>query len=235
MAPPCSRPKDCRLPSIGMVATTLVADCSRTFTPIFSSSSPHTIVHGSNFFILLLSSLFRYCSRKATMTTSLIDTIVPSFLSGQWLTPDNPSRITEVADPSTGEIVARVSAEGLDIAAAVDYARDVGRKNLQELTIHERSLKIKELAIFLQNHRDELNALAHKTGANKRDNFVDVDGGISTMFTISSKGRREMPNSHVVTDGEPEVFSKDGSFIGRHVYTTIPGIAVQINAFNFPV
>lgn len=169
------------------------------------------------------------------MTTSLIDTIVPSFLSGKWLTPDNPTRITEVADPSTGEIVARVSAEGLDIAAAVDYARTIGRKNLQELTIHERSLKIKELAIFLQDHRDELNALAHKTGANKRDNFVDVDGGISTMFTISSKGRREMPNAHVVTDGEPEVFSKDGSFIGRHIYTTIPGIAVQINAFNFPV
>ena len=89
--------------------------------------------------------------------------------------------------------------------------------------------------MYLQDHRDELNALAHKTGANKRDNFVDVDGGISTMFTISSKGRREMPNAHVVTDGEPEVFSKDGSFIGRHIYTTIPGIAVQINAFNFPV
>ncbi|MGO1844718.1 MAG: aldehyde dehydrogenase family protein, partial [Corynebacterium casei] len=169
------------------------------------------------------------------MTTSLIDTIVPSFLSGKWLTPDNPTRITEVTDPSTGEIVARVSAEGLDIAAAVNYARDIGRKNLQELTIHERSLKVKELAMYLQEHRDELNALAHKTGANKRDNFVDVDGGISTMFTISSKGRREMPNSHVVTDGEPEVFSKDGSFIGRHIYTTIPGIAVQINAFNFPI
>ena len=66
------------------------------------------------------------------MTTSLTDTIVPSFLSGKWLTPDNPTRITEVADPSTGEIVARVSAEGLDIAAAVNYARDIGRKNLQD-------------------------------------------------------------------------------------------------------
>ncbi|MDN5741632.1 aldehyde dehydrogenase family protein, partial [Corynebacterium casei] len=169
------------------------------------------------------------------MTSTNSAAIVPSFLTGRWLTPDNPSKVTDVADPSTGEIVARVSAEGLDIAAAVDYARTVGRKNLQELTIHERSLKIKELAMFLQDHRDELNQLAHKTGANKRDNFVDVDGGISTMFTISSKGRREMPNSHVVTDGEPEVFSKDGSFIGRHIYTTIPGIAVQINAFNFPI
>src|SRR5690625_7860984 len=98
------------------------------------------------------------------MTTSLIDTIVPSFLSGKWLTPDNPTRITEVADPSTGEIVARVSAEGLDIAAAVDYARDIGRKNLLELTIHERSFKIKELAIFLQDHRDEINDIAYEMG-----------------------------------------------------------------------
>lgn len=162
-------------------------------------------------------------------------TIVPSFLSGKWISPENPSRVVDVADPSTGELVAQVSAEGLDIAGAIEYAREVGRKNLQELTIHERSLKVKELALYLQEHRDELNTLAHKTGANKRDNFVDVDGGISTMFTISSKGRREMPNAHVVVDGEPENFSKDGSFIGRHVYTSIPGVAVQINAFNFPV
>src|SRR5699024_12628667 len=118
----------------------------------------------------------------------------------------NPTRLTDVAVPSAAQLAERVSAERVVIAAAVNYARDIGRKELQELTIHERSLKIKELAIFLQDQRDELNALAHKTGANKRDNFVDVDGGISTMFTISSKGRREMPNAHVVTDGEPEVF-----------------------------
>src|SRR5699024_5370436 len=89
--------------------------------------------------------------------------------------------------------------------------------------------------IFLQDHRAELNQLAHHTGANKRANFVDVDGGISTMFTISSKGRREMPNSHVGTDANPEGLPQAGSFLGRHIYTTIPGIAVQINAFNFPV
>ncbi|QNE88570.1 phenylacetic acid degradation bifunctional protein PaaZ [Corynebacterium incognita] len=166
------------------------------------------------------------------MTTS---TIVPSFLQGQWVTPQDPQRVKEVHDPSTGELVARVSAEGLDVATAIDYARTTGRQGLQELTIHERALKIKELALYLQEHADVLKELAHKTGANKRDNFPDIDGGISTLFTFSSKGRREMPNAHVVTDGEPENFSKDGSFIGRHIYTSIPGIAVQINAFNFPV
>ena len=161
--------------------------------------------------------------------------VVPSYLNGQWVTPTDVEGAKEVRDSSTGELVATVFAEGLDIAAAVDYARSTGRSGLQELTIHERALKIKELALYLQDHKKELNELAHAAGANKRDNFVDIDGGISTLFTFSSKGRREMPNSMVVTDGEPEVFSPDGSFIGRHIYTSIPGIAVQINAFNFPV
>lgn len=165
----------------------------------------------------------------------MTEALVPSYLSGQWLTPDNPSRVADVHDASTGEVVALVSAEGLDIAGAIDYARSIGREGLQKLTFHERALKLKELAIYLQDHREELYELANQAGANKRDNFVDIDGGISTMFTFSSKGRREMPNSTVMPDGEAEVFSKDGSFIGRHIYTSIPGVAVQINAFNFPV
>ncbi|HAT1181206.1 TPA: phenylacetic acid degradation bifunctional protein PaaZ [Corynebacterium striatum] len=165
----------------------------------------------------------------------MTEALVPSYLSGQWLTPDNPSRVADVHDASTGDVVALVSAEGLDIAGAIDYARSIGREGLQKLTFHERALKLKELAIYLQDHREELYELANQAGANKRDNFVDIDGGISTMFTFSSKGRREMPNSTVMPDGEAEVFSKDGSFIGRHIYTSIPGVAVQINAFNFPV
>ena len=140
-----------------------------------------------------------------------------------------------MTDANTGARLTGVSTDGLDTAAAIEHARTVGQQALGELTIHERALKLKELAIYLQDHREELYELANQAGANKRDNFVDIDGGISTMFTFSSKGRREMPNSTVMPDGEAEVFSKDGSFIGRHIYTSIPGVAVQINAFNFPV
>ncbi|ALZ99322.1 phenylacetic acid degradation bifunctional protein PaaZ [Corynebacterium glutamicum] len=161
--------------------------------------------------------------------------IVPSYLQGQWVRPENPSRIVDVADASTGEIVARVSSEGLDIHGALDYARTVGQKNLKALTFHERALKIKELALYLNEHKDVLYQLAMCSGANKRDNFVDIDGGISTMFTFSSKGRRELPNTNVIVDGPPEVFAKDSSFQGQHIYTTLTGVAVQINAFNFPV
>ncbi|APT93537.1 enoyl-CoA hydratase [Corynebacterium phocae] len=161
--------------------------------------------------------------------------LVKSYIQGQWTAPNNPSQPAEVLDSSTGELVAHVSAEGLNLEGAIDYARSTGRKNLQSLTIHERALKIKELAIYLDENKKTLYELAAQAGANKRDNFPDIDGGIITMFTISSKARRELPNSKVVVDGNTEVLSADSSFLGTHIYTSIPGIAVQINAFNFPV
>ena len=162
-------------------------------------------------------------------------TVVPSYLCDEWVTPDNPVDVREVRDASTGEVVATVSTEGLDLSGALDYARTTGQRSLQELTLHERALKLKKLATYLNEHKSELYSEANKAGATQLDNFIDVDGGISTLFTFSSKGRREMPNSNVVLDGPPEVFAKDFSFQGRHVYTPLTGVAVQINAFNFPV
>ena len=162
-------------------------------------------------------------------------TILPSYLEGQWWTPQDPQRVTDVLDAVTGELVTRVSTDGIDLAAAVEHARTVGQRSLGGLTLHERALKLKELALHLTEHKQELYDLSFRTGATQRDHFVDTDGGISTLFTFSSKGRREMPNSEVIIDGAPEQLSKDGSFLGEHIYTRLPGVAVQINAFNFPV
>ncbi|QMV84213.1 phenylacetic acid degradation bifunctional protein PaaZ [Corynebacterium hindlerae] len=161
--------------------------------------------------------------------------LVPSYLSGQWTTPKSPSKVTDVLDARTGEVIAQVSTEGLDIAGAIDYARTTGQEGLGELTIHERALKLKELALFLGEYKEELYRISDSTGATQRDHYIDIDGGIGTLFTFSSKGRRELPNSQVIVDGPTEPLSKDGSFIGTHIYTRIPGVAVQINAFNFPV
>lgn len=161
--------------------------------------------------------------------------LVPSYLSGQWTTPKSPSKVTDVLDARTGEVIAQVSTEGLDIAGAIDYARTTGQEGLGELTIHKRALKLKELALFLGEHKEELYRISDSTGATQRDRYIDIDGGIGTLFTFSSKGRRELPNSQVIVDGPTEPLSKDGSFIGTHIYTRIPGVAVQINAFNFPV
>lgn len=164
--------------------------------------------------------------------------LVSSFVRDQWWTPQ-PSAVaghaTAVRDASTGEVLFRVSAKGLDLASVVDYGRTVGQDELGKLTFHQRALKLKELAQYLNGHREELYELSFSTGATKIDNMVDIDGGIGVLFTFSSKGRRELPNAKIVVDGPTEVLSKDGSFIGEHIHTRIPGVAVQINAFNFPV
>ncbi|NKX50591.1 phenylacetic acid degradation bifunctional protein PaaZ, partial [Arthrobacter deserti] len=84
------------------------------------------------------------------------------------------------------------------------------------LTFHQRALKLKELAQYLNGHREALYELSHRTGATKIDNMIDVDGGIGVLFTFGSKGRRELPNAQVIVDGPAERLSKDGSFIGEH-------------------
>ncbi|GAA1061716.1 phenylacetic acid degradation bifunctional protein PaaZ [Agromyces bracchium] len=163
--------------------------------------------------------------------------ILPSYVRDAWWTPDASAEAsaTEVRDASTGEVVARVSTEGLDLGAVLEHARTVGQRSLGELTFHQRAVLLKQMALVLTERKAELYELSSRTGATKRDSWVDIDGGIGVLFTYSSKGRRELPNAKVVVDGPVEPLSKDGSFIGRHVYTRLPGVAVQINAFNFPV
>jgi oxepin-CoA hydrolase/3-oxo-5,6-dehydrosuberyl-CoA semialdehyde dehydrogenase len=163
--------------------------------------------------------------------------ILPSYVRDGWWTPGDEAAasVTEVGDASTGELVARVSTEGLDLGAVLEYARTVGQRSLGELTFHQRAVLLKQMALVLTERKAELYELSARTGATQRDSWVDIDGGIGVLFTYSSKGRRELPNAKVLVDGPVEPLSKDGSFIGRHVYTRLPGVAVQINAFNFPV
>lgn len=161
--------------------------------------------------------------------------LIPSFIKGNWWTPSNPQKLSEIQDTSTEEVIFTASTEGIDTAGAIEYARTVGQKNLGELTIHERALKLKELAIYLNEHKQELYDISFASGSTQRDHYIDIDGGIGTLFTFSSKGRRELPNSNVIIDGATEPLSKDGSFTGEHIYTRLPGVAVEINAFNFPV
>ena len=161
--------------------------------------------------------------------------ILPSYVQGSWFTPSAASGAVDVRDASTGEIVTRVSSTGLDLAAALEYARTVGQASLGTLTFHQRAVLLKQMALLLTERKQELYALSSRTGATKADSWVDIDGGIGVLFTYSSKGRRELPNASVYVDGPVEQLSKDGSFIARHIYSRLPGVAVQINAFNFPV
>lgn len=160
--------------------------------------------------------------------------ILPSYVRDGWWRPTSDEGATVVRDASTGEEVTRLSTAGLDLAAALDHARTVGQQSLGELTFHQRAVLLKHFATVLTERKDELYELSLRAGATRRDSLSDVDGGIGVLFTYSSKGRRELPNSQVYLEGAAEPLSKDGTFLGRHIYTRLPGVAVQINAFNFP-
>ncbi|WP_200941091.1 phenylacetic acid degradation bifunctional protein PaaZ [Microbacterium sp. Root53] len=161
--------------------------------------------------------------------------MLQSYVQDGWWSPAEGAAGAEVRDASTGEVVAAVSSEGLDLGAVLEHGRTVGQASLGALTFHQRAVLLKKMALALQERKDELYDLSYRTGATKTDSWVDVEGGIGVLFTYSGKGRRELPNATVQLDGPLEVLAKDGSFLGRHIRTTLPGVAVQINAFNFPV
>lgn len=161
--------------------------------------------------------------------------ILPSYVRDSWWTPATADDAAVVRDASTGEEIARVSTAGLDLAGALEHARSVGQQSLGRLTFHQRAVLLKQFALALTARKDELYALSACAGATATDSWVDIDGGIGVLFAYSGKGRRELPNEQVYVDGPVEQLSKDGSFLGRHIATRLPGVAVQINAFNFPV
>ena len=159
--------------------------------------------------------------------------LLESYAAGRWFRATDEG--TPLLDAATGEEVARISSTGLDLGAMVEHARRVGGPALRALTFHERATQLKALATHLSGLKDEMYALSTRTGATRRDSLVDIDGGIGTVFSFASKGKRELPNDTVVLDGPLEQLGRGGTFVGQHVYTSRPGVAVQINAFNFPV
>jgi oxepin-CoA hydrolase/3-oxo-5,6-dehydrosuberyl-CoA semialdehyde dehydrogenase len=158
--------------------------------------------------------------------------VVRSYLAGRWFEPDSGS---PVYDAVTGAPVAEVSSAGLDFAAALAYGRQVGGPALRELTFHERAELAKAAGQLLREHRDELYQLSFRTGATLFDSKFDIDGGIGVLLSYASKAKRELPNEKVLVEGPPEQLGKQGQFLGQHVLTPRRGVAVQINAFNFPV
>ncbi len=156
-----------------------------------------------------------------------------SYVCGAW-TP-GAKQGQALLDASTGETVAYIDSSGLDFAAVLEHGRKTAGPKLRAMSFHERAGMLKALGLALMAHKDEFYAESYRTGATKPDGWVDIEGGIGTMLTFASKGRRELPNTRVLTDGDVEVLSKDGGFVAQHILTPIEGVAVHINAFNFPV
>jgi len=159
-------------------------------------------------------------------------TVLRSYVSGRWTSPADGR---PVRDAVTGEEVARVSADGIDLAAALEYGRATGGPALRAMTFHQRAALVKAVGTMLREHRSELYGLSARTGATLGDAKFDVDGGIGVLLGYASKARRELPNDTFYTEGAVEPLSRGGQFTGQHVLTPLLGVAVQVNAFNFPV
>ena len=155
-----------------------------------------------------------------------------NLVADQWIEGDGDGNV--LLSAVSGEPVAAISSNGLDFRAILDHAKSVGGPNLRKLTFHERGDMLKALAKHLNDIKGEFYELSTQTGATRKDSWPDIDGGISTMFVFSSKGRREMPNDHVYLDGNVEQLSRNGTFVGQHIFTPKLGAAIHINAFNFP-
>jgi oxepin-CoA hydrolase/3-oxo-5,6-dehydrosuberyl-CoA semialdehyde dehydrogenase len=156
-----------------------------------------------------------------------------NYAEGRWVAGSGPQ--AELRSAIDGEVVALTSSQGLDYGAMLKFAREKGGPSLRALTFHQRALMLKALAGALTARKDDLYALSYNTGATKADSWIDIDGGIGTFAVYQGKGRRELPNERLLIDGNVEALSRGGTFQGLHVYTSLQGVAVHINAFNFPV
>jgi oxepin-CoA hydrolase/3-oxo-5,6-dehydrosuberyl-CoA semialdehyde dehydrogenase len=155
-----------------------------------------------------------------------------SYAQGAWV--EGNGKAATLSHAVTGEPVATASSEGLDFKGMLEYGRRTGGPALRRMTFHERARMLKALAGFLMERKDRLYEVSAATGATKTDSWVDIEGGIGTLFSYASRGRREFPDETFYIDGEVEPLGKGGTFVGRHICVPLEGVAVHINAFNFP-
>lgn len=159
--------------------------------------------------------------------------VLKNYAENQWHQASD--KLVSIPSAVTGEPVAQTASTGLNFKAMADYARCVGGPNLRKLTFHDRAYMLKDLGKAIMDNKEALYALNVHSGATRKDGWIDIDGGAGTLFSTSSKGRRELPEGHILIDGDPEQISRNGTFMGQHIYTPLQGFALHINAFNFPV
>ncbi len=158
--------------------------------------------------------------------------LLESYVAGRWAAP---AETRPVFDAVTGAEVARSGAVAPEVGAMAEHARAVGGPALRALGFHDRARMLKALAAYLAERKEALYELSFATGATRADSAVDIEGGIGTLFAYASMGRRHLPDGKLYVDGPVETLSRAGGFKGLHAYTPLRGVAVAINAFNFPV
>ncbi len=158
--------------------------------------------------------------------------ILENYALGKWVTGDGEGK--PLYNAITGNEIARASSDGLDIQAMMRYARETGSPTLRKMTFHERGRMLKALALHLMDKKEQFYETSWATGATRADSWIDIEGGIGNLFAYSSL-RRQFPNEPYYVDGDAAPLSKGGSFIGHHIMVPKEGVAVHINAYNFPI
>jgi len=155
-----------------------------------------------------------------------------NYITGNWITGDGDGQL--LYNAVTAETIGAASTKGLDFKSIAEYARTVGNPALRKMTFHARGNMLKALALHLRNHLDKFYAISYQTGATKADSWVDIEGGIGNLFANASL-RRKFPDEVFCIDGESHNLGKNNTFMGTHILTPKEGVAIHINAFNFPV
>ena len=155
-----------------------------------------------------------------------------NYITGKWITGDGDGQT--LYNAITGETIAVASTKGLDFKSIVEYGRKTGNPALRKMTFRERGNMLKALALYLRDHLEKFYPVSYKTGATKADSWVDIEGGIGNLFANASL-RRKFPDESFCIDGEAHNFSKHNTFMGTHILVPKEGVAIHINAFNFPV
>ena len=157
---------------------------------------------------------------------------IQSYVTGEWY--NGQGNGVEVVNAVNGDFIGSVTSDGMEFGEVLRHAREAGGPALRGMTLHERALRLKALAQHLLEHKDEFYQVSAWTGATRADSWIDIEGGIGTLFSYSSLVRREFPNETFLVEGGQERLSKQGTFTGRHILVPREGVAVHINAFNFP-
>jgi len=158
--------------------------------------------------------------------------VLKNYALGKWTAGEGEGQA--LYNAITGAKIAETSSKGLDFGEMMDYARKVGGPTLRKMTFHERGRMLKALALHLISIKDKFYALSAQTGATKLDSWIDIEGGIGNLFAYASL-RKQFPDETFYVDGETAPLSKGGSFIGQHICVPKQGVAIHINAFNFPI
>jgi oxepin-CoA hydrolase / 3-oxo-5,6-dehydrosuberyl-CoA semialdehyde dehydrogenase len=155
-----------------------------------------------------------------------------NYAMGQWITGDDDGQL--LLNAVTGEPLYHASSKGLDFEAMIHYARNKGNPALRKMSFQERGRMLRALALYLTERKEKFYTLSYKTGATRMDSWIDIDGGIGNLFANASL-RRKFNETSFCLDGETISLSKNNKFIAQHLLVPKEGVAVHINAFNFPV